>query len=89
MDDLIKHNADKNYGSYFTTLGQIIRSLLSFESTASSLNPNDDADSPYIEDADGNIYLKSQAQRDGAFGDDDDVDEANYEYKFIIEEEVE
>jgi len=34
--------------------------------------------------------LKSQAQRDGAFeGDDDDIDEANYEYKFIVEEEVE
>ena len=55
--------------------------MLSFESTASGLNPNDDPYSPYVEDPNGDIYLKHKVQRDGA-GElsDDDIDDDRFEY---------
>lgn len=64
-----------------------MRQLLQFESTAKSLDPMDDSDSPYVQDHDGNVFLKKDLIKSGGLR-QEDIDEDDWEYQYVIEEEV-
>lgn len=68
-------------------MGNIQRTLLQFESKAKSLDAENDDESPYVQDSDGNVYSRQELERQGVLS-ADDVDEDDYDYEYVIEEEV-
>ena len=65
-----------------------MRTLLQFESTAKSLDTDDDTSSPYIQDQQGNVFLKKELQAKGELS-SEDIEDDDYDYEYVIEEDVE
>lgn len=57
---MIEYDELNDVQSFWQTLGSIVRTLLQFESTAKSLDANDDSESPYVQDEEGNVFLKKE-----------------------------
>ena len=64
-----------------------MRQLLSFESTAKSLETQGDDDTPYVQDSDGNVYLKKDLLKEGIIS-EDDISNDDFDYEYVIEEET-
>lgn len=88
LDDMIQYDELNDVQSFWQTLGGIIRQLLQFESTAKSLDAANDSESPYVQDDNGNVFLKKQLQSQGELS-ESDLDEDDYDYEYVIEEETE
>lgn len=85
---MITYDELNDVQSFWQTFGAIHRQLLQFESTAKSLDAEDDSDSPYVQDKDGNVFLKKELLAKGELT-EDDIDEEDYDYEYLIEEETE
>ena len=84
---MILYDEENDIYNFYRTLGSIHKTMLDFESTASSLVTDDDEDTPYIQDAEGNVFLKKDLQMSGQMDEDDD-DSDEYDYEYVIEEEI-
>lgn len=62
--------------------------MVTFESTAKSLQNRWDEDTPYVQDQDGNVYLRNHLEMNGEIS-SEDLDEDDYDYEYVIEEETE
>lgn len=83
---MIIYDTNDQILEFWTTLGSINRMLISFESTAKSLQVKEGEDSPYVMDQDGNVFLRSELEKQGELT-ADDIDEDDYDYEYVIEEE--
>lgn len=87
LDQMIVYDEENDLYNFWRTLGSVHKTMLDFESTAASLVTDDDEDSPYIQDAEGNVFLKKDLQKSGELDEDDESDD-EFDYEYVMEEEV-